>query len=37
MIEFQIERKFEFPYLYDESQAVAKAYDAACTARFLFL
>jgi len=22
---------FEFPYLYDESQAVARAYDAACT------
>jgi peroxiredoxin len=22
---------FRFPYLYDESQAVAKAYDAACT------
>jgi len=22
---------FNFPYLYDESQAVAKAYDAACT------
>jgi hypothetical protein len=36
MIEFQIERKFEFPYLYDESQAVAKAYDAACTPDFYF-
>jgi len=23
--------KFKFPYLYDESQEVAKAYDAACT------
>ncbi|MEO0334700.1 MAG: thioredoxin family protein, partial [Bacteroidota bacterium] len=23
--------KFSFPYLYDESQEVAKAYDAACT------
>jgi len=23
--------KYPFPYLYDESQAVAKAYDAACT------
>src|SRR5215470_11146234 len=22
---------FNFPYLYDESQAVARAYDAACT------
>ena len=36
MIEFQIERKFEFPYLFDESQAVAKAYDAACTPDFYF-
>lgn len=34
MIEFQLERKFEFPYLYDESQAIAKAYDAACTPDF---
>ena len=25
---------FRFPYLYDESQAVAKAYDAACTPDF---
>ncbi len=36
MIEFQIEKRFEFPYLYDESQAVAKAYDAACTPDFFF-
>lgn len=28
------EHKFAFPYLYDESQAVAKAYDAACTPDF---
>ena len=34
MIEFQVERKFDFPYLNDESQAVAKAYDAACTPDF---
>lgn len=34
MIEFQQERKFSFPYLYDESQATAKAYDAACTPDF---
>jgi peroxiredoxin len=27
-------RKFTFPYLYDESQAVARAYDAACTPDF---
>ena len=26
--------KFNFPYLYDESQDVAKAYDAACTPDF---
>lgn len=26
-----IENKFTFPYLYDETQEVAKAYDAACT------
>lgn len=25
---------FRFPYLYDESQAVARAYDAACTPEF---
>ncbi|NVO21755.1 thioredoxin family protein [Donghicola mangrovi] len=27
-------RGFPFPYLYDESQAVARAYDAACTPDF---
>lgn len=26
-----IENRYPFPYLYDESQEVAKAYDAACT------
>jgi peroxiredoxin len=26
--------RFPFPYLYDETQAVAKAYDAACTPDF---
>lgn len=26
--------KYTFPYLYDETQAVAKAYDAACTPDF---
>jgi len=25
------EKRFSFPYLYDESQEVARAYDAACT------
>ncbi len=28
------EKGFKFPYLYDESQDVAKAYDAACTPEF---
>lgn len=28
---FAIERGINFPYLYDESQEVAKAYDAVCT------
>ena len=28
------ERDFPFPYLYDESQDVARAYDAACTPDF---
>ncbi len=36
MIEFQKERNFAFPYLYDESQSIAKAYDAACTPDFYF-
>lgn len=27
-------RNFPFPYLYDQTQAVAKAYDAACTPDF---
>ena len=36
MIEFQIEKQFEFPYLFDESQSIAKAYDAACTPDFYF-
>lgn len=31
---FAEENRFEFPYLYDESQAVAKAYRAACTPDF---
>jgi peroxiredoxin len=34
MTEFAFQNKFEFPYLYDESQDVAKAYDAACTPDF---
>lgn len=31
------EKKFTFPYLYDEAQTVAKAYDAACTPDFYLL
>jgi thiol-disulfide isomerase/thioredoxin len=34
MTEFAFENKMGFPYLYDETQAVAKAYDAACTPDF---
>ena len=29
-----IDKQFSFPYLYDESQNVAKSYDAACTPDF---
>ena len=28
---------FPFVYLYDETQAVAKSYDAACTPDFIYL
>ena len=31
---FAAKHGFPFPYLYDESQAVARAYDAACTPEF---
>jgi thiol-disulfide isomerase/thioredoxin len=34
MTEFAFENKMEFPYLYDETQEVAKVYDAACTPDF---
>ncbi|MES2766790.1 MAG: thioredoxin family protein [Bacteroidota bacterium] len=34
MKELAQEKKFPFPYLYDESQEVARAYDAACTPDF---
>jgi thiol-disulfide isomerase/thioredoxin len=34
MAQFAKEQGFDFPYLYDVSQAVAKAYDAACTPDF---
>jgi peroxiredoxin len=34
MTQFAFKNKMEFPYLYDESQEVAKAFDAACTPDF---
>lgn len=34
MREFAFQNNFEFPYLYDETQEVAKAFDAACTPDF---
>ncbi|HAW51024.1 MAG TPA: thioredoxin family protein [Flavobacteriales bacterium] len=34
MKELASKKKFSFPYLFDESQNVAKAYDAACTPEF---
>ncbi|MEL7117357.1 MAG: thioredoxin family protein [Pseudomonadota bacterium] len=34
MARVAIEQTFTFPYLYDESQAVARAYGAACTPDF---
>jgi peroxiredoxin len=34
MVDFAKEKKFPFPYLYDKTQEVAKAYDAACTPDF---
>jgi thiol-disulfide isomerase/thioredoxin len=34
MIEFARDRDFPFPYLFDETQQVAKGYDAACTPDF---
>jgi peroxiredoxin len=37
MIEFSKDHAFTFPYLFDESQAVAKAYDAACTPDFYLI
>ncbi|MBP7844228.1 MAG: thioredoxin family protein [Proteobacteria bacterium] len=34
MKELALSEKFTFPYLYDETQSVAKAYEAACTPDF---
>jgi len=36
MIDFVKERNVKLSYLYDESQTIAKAYDAACTPDFYF-
>lgn len=36
MKEFGVSLGFPFPYLFDESQEIAKAYDAACTPDFNF-
>jgi peroxiredoxin len=37
MVEFAAESHWDFPYLIDESQEVAKAYGAACTPDFFLL
>ena len=37
MRELAQEKQFSFPYLYDKTQKVAKAYDAACTPDFYLL
>lgn len=37
MVVFAEENDFKFPYLHDENQAVAKAYDAQCTPDFFGL
>ena len=34
MTEFAFQNSFSFPYLFDETQETAKAYDAACTPDF---
>ena len=34
MIEFSKKHQFNFPYLFDETQEVAKSYDAVCTPDF---
>lgn len=34
MTEFAFQNKIDFPYLYDQSQEVAQAFDAACTPDF---
>jgi hypothetical protein len=34
MKQHALDNHYSFPYLYDETQAIAKAYDAACTPDF---
>jgi len=34
MTDFALQHKIDFPYLFDETQQIAKAYDAACTPDF---
>ena len=34
MIEFSKKNQFNFPYLIDETQEIAKTYDAVCTPDF---
>lgn len=34
MTDFALQHKIDFPYLFDENQQIAKAYDAACTPDF---
>lgn len=34
MAELAFKKSFDFPYLFDETQEIAKAYDAACTPDF---
>lgn len=34
MTDFALQHKIDFPYLFDKTQEVAKAYDAACTPDF---
>ena len=35
MIKFSIDNKFNFPYLIDETQEIAKSYEAVCTPDFV--
>lgn len=37
MQQLAVDKDFKFPYLYDETQQVAKSYDAACTPEFFIL